>query len=92
MMAITGGRATPTETIAELRFRRDVARVHALGARITAELLAEIGAERSIQHLIDRKVERFADLDASVVRALGGDQFAPPPLTVVTSADEEPAA
>lgn len=79
------------ETVAHLHFRRNVERVHGLGARAVAELLAEVGAERSIQHLIDRKVERYADLDPDVIQALGGDQFASTPLTVITSADEEPA-
>ena len=41
MMATTGARASPTEIIANLAFRRDVKRVHGLGARAVAELLAE---------------------------------------------------
>ncbi len=35
------------ELVANMRFRRQVLRLHRLGPRITAELLAEIGAERS---------------------------------------------
>ena len=81
-----------SETIAELRFRRNVARVHALGPRVVGEMLSELGAERSIQHLIDCKVELYADLDPGVVQALGGDGFARPPLTVVRPDDDGPAA
>ena len=92
MTANADAHASPTEIVAELRFRRDVERVHGLGARVVGELLSEIGAERAIQHLIDRKVERYADLDPGVVHALGGDRFPRPPLTVVESADEDPAA
>ena len=35
--------------VANLRFRRQVERLHRLGPRAIAELLAELGAERSIQ-------------------------------------------
>ena len=80
MTAITGARASPTEIIAELRFRRDVARVHALGARAVAELLAEVGAERGIQHLIDQKASRYATINPDHLLALGGDDFPPVPL------------
>ena len=80
-IAIIGDNAS--ETIAELRFRRNVARVHALGPRVVGEMLSELGSERSIQHLIDCKVELYADLDPGVVHALGGDDFGPLPLHVV---------
>ncbi len=79
------------EIVADLRFRRQMERLHRLGPRVTAELLAELGSERSIQTIIDEKVARYAAIDPSVVHVLGGDRFATPPLTVITSADEEPA-
>ena len=69
------------ETVASLRFRRKVERVHSLGPRVTAELLAEIGAERSIRTVIDQKLEVYADLDREAVTVTGGDDFWRVPLT-----------
>ena len=91
MADMTRRNPSAAEIIADLAFRRGVERIHGLGVRATAELLAELGAERGIQHVIDEKVARYADLDPGVVRALGGDHFASPPLVVVKSDDEEMA-
>ncbi len=71
------------ETVANLRFRRKVERIHSLGPRVTAELLAEIGAERNIRTVIDDKLERYAGLDPKAVAVTGGDDFWPAPLTEV---------
>ncbi len=68
------------EIVADLRFRRQVQRLHQLGPRVTAELLAEIGAERSIQTVIDQKVARYAALDPRVLEMVGADDFWPVPL------------
>ena len=69
------------EIVASLRFRRKVEQVHSLGPRVTAELLAEIGAERNIRTVIDNKLERYAALDPKAVAAAGADDFWPSPLT-----------
>ena len=69
------------EIVASLRFRRKVERVHSLGPRVTAELLAELGAEWNIRTIIDSKLERYAGLDRAAVHATGGDDFWPVPLT-----------
>ena len=84
-------REDAAEMVADLRFRRNVERVCSLGTRAVSELLSEIGAERAIQHLVDRKVERYADLDPDLVQALGGNRFAKPPLRLVRPDDEGPA-
>ncbi len=68
------------QVVADLRFRRRVERVHVLGPRVTAELLAELGAERSIMTLIDGKLERYAELDPEAVEATGAGDFWPAPL------------
>ena len=68
------------QIVADLKFRRQVVDLHALGPRVTAELLAEIGAERGIQIIIDRKLETYVGLDAAAIEAAGGDQFWPAPL------------
>ena len=37
------------QTVADLNFRRNVEQMHSLGARVTAEVLAELGAEQAAQ-------------------------------------------
>ncbi len=71
------------DAVAELRFRRQVDRLHRLGSRATAELLAEIGAERSIMTIIDRKLDRYTGLDPAALEAAGGGEFWPAPLREV---------
>ncbi len=68
------------EVVADLRFRRQVLRLHRLGPRVTAELLAELGVERSIMTLIDGKLDRYTDLDPKTLEAAGGDGFPPLPI------------
>jgi hypothetical protein len=58
-----------------------------LGARALGEFVdelvrnypAEIGAD------IDRRFERYAAIDPQMLRAVGGDRFASPPLRVVVT-------
>ena len=71
------------ETVVDLRFRRHVDHLHGLGARATAELLAELGAERGIQTIIDRKLAGYAALTSEQLRATGGDRFPPIPIRQV---------
>ncbi len=71
------------EIVANLRFRRQVLRLHRLGPRVAAELLAEIGAERGIQTIIDQKLDRYAELDPEALAATGGDGFWSLPLREV---------
>ncbi len=72
--------AVAAEIGARLHFRRQVERLHRLGPRATAELLAEIGAERGIQTIIDRKVDTYVELDPEALEAAGGDDFSPVPI------------
>ena len=76
----------------DLAFERNVARLYLLGPRVVTELLRDVGAQTMRMSAIESKVADFANLDPNMVRALGGDRFATPPLTVVKSVDEEPAA
>lgn len=71
------------EIVADLRFRRKVQRLHRLGDRVLDEFLAEIGAERGITTIIERKVERYVALDPKALKTLGGDRFPPLPIRVV---------
>ena len=71
------------EVVADLRFRRKVQRLHGLGPRVLAELLAEIAAERNIRVVVERKLDRFTNLDPGALNATGGDHFPPTPLHTV---------
>ena len=73
------------DAVADLRFRRRVERLHRLGPRAVAELLAEIGVERGIGTIIDRKLDLYVDLDIAAIEATGGDKFWPLPLRGVRS-------
>ncbi len=63
------------EVVANLQFRRRVQQVHRLGDRVFGELLAEIGAERGIQTIIDQKLDRYAELEPETLEIAGGDDF-----------------
>ncbi len=68
------------EVVANMRFRHQVLRLHHLGPRVVGELLAEIGAERSIMTLIDQKIDTYAQLKPETLEVAGGDDFWQPPL------------
>ncbi len=67
------------EVVADLRFRRKVQQVPRLGDRVFGELLAEIGAERGIQTIIDQKLDTYAELEPEALEVAGGDGFWPVP-------------
>ncbi len=73
------------EVVADMKFRRQVLRLHRLGPRITAELLAEIGAERGITTIIDQKLDTYTELDPETLEATGGNDFWQPPLHGIDS-------
>ncbi len=72
--------AIAAEVVADLRFRREVKRLHRLGPRVLAELLAELAAERGIRVLVERKIDKYAELEPEVLKAAGGDDFWQPPI------------
>jgi hypothetical protein len=51
------------DAIADMRRRRHVRQLYRLGPRAVDELLVEIGAERGITTIIERKIERYAGID-----------------------------
>ncbi len=73
------------EVVADLRRRRHVQQVHRLGDRVFGDLLAEIGAERSIQTVIDQKLDTYTELEPETLQAAGGNDFWQPPLHGVDS-------
>ena len=76
----SGPKAQP---LAGPRFERQIARVHALGPRPLAELLAEIAAVTGQHVRVVDLVEEYVALDPAVLRAVGGDRFPPNVLEVV---------
>ena len=74
------------EVVADFRFRRKVQRIYKLGPRAVGELLAEIGAERSITTIIDQALDRYTELDPAAIESAGGDKFWPAPLHEVRRA------
>ena len=73
---------TAASIVADLRFRHQVEHLHRLGARAVGELLAEISIERGIRTVVDRKLERYAEIEPEALEAVGGD-FWPLPLREV---------
>ena len=68
------------EIVSDLRYRRQIEQVHALGSRVLSELLAEIAVKHSIVSTLHKTLERYASIDPQALRALGGDTFPRPPL------------
>ena len=73
------------DVVADFRFRRQVEYLHRLGPRAVAELLAEIGAERSIMAIVDKKLETYVSIEPVALEAAGGDMFWPVPVRGVRS-------
>jgi len=69
--------------IADLRRQRHVQRLYRLGPRVIDALLVEIGSERSIMTIVERKIERYAALDIEHLELAGGDRFPAQPIHVV---------
>ena len=77
--------AKAAEIVADLKFRRQVIRLHRQGPRAVGEFLAELGAEFSIQTSIDKKLDIYADLEPEALEVTAGDGFWKPPLYGVPS-------
>ena len=69
------------KVVARRRFQRVVTKVHALGPRVMAELLAEIGASCGID--LGPLLGRYAALDPEVLAAVGANRFPPSPVREV---------
>ena len=65
------------ETVADARFAHQVSKLHAEGPRLLTELLAEIGAERSLQTFIEEKIARYLEIDAAVLDVTDGRHLPP---------------
>jgi hypothetical protein len=70
--------------LGDVRFVRQVERLHRLGPRATGEFLAELGADHFLATEIEVKIVKFiAALDPDVLAVVGGDCVPPIPLHLV---------
>ena len=69
--------------IGSARWERQIERLHRLGPRAVAELLAALAAATGQHVRVVGLVEEYAQLDRAVLRAVGGDRFPPMPLELV---------
>ena len=71
----------PGPATAEIRFRRLVGHLHALGPRPVAELLTDlVGTDEQARRDVFCLLEKYSGLDPALVRALGGSGFPAQPL------------
>jgi hypothetical protein len=61
--------------------------VHRLGARVIAELLAEIAQRHGIADDIDLRLARYSTLNPEILAAVGADRFPPLPIRAVGGDD-----
>ena len=66
-----------------MRRQRYVERLCQLGPRVVAELLDELDRHHQLGGDLDDRLERYAQLDATVLAALGADRFPALPLRCV---------
>src|SRR5438552_4756992 len=67
----------PSHTQAQQRLRRQrhVEQLHRLGARVLFELVDELDRHHGLGDDLDRRLERYAALDAELIAVVGADQF-----------------
>ena len=73
---------------AERRLQRQhlVRTVYRLGARVLFELIDELDHHHGLGDDLDRRLQRYARLDAELLHAVGGDGFPSAPLRLVGGA------
>jgi hypothetical protein len=75
--------AAQAETVADLRFWRDVQALYRLGPRAVYELLVELSGDFLIRTTIEIRVERYGDrLSPELLRLTDGDRMPPVPVRV----------
>ena len=77
------GYPSPVEIAAGPRLDRLIERVHRLGPRPLAEMLAEIAIATGQPAVVSDRVKAYAELDPEIVRAVDADHFPPPPMVLI---------
>ena len=65
----------PEDVADDLRFARKVERFHKLGPAPLFYMLTECGQQRGLMTFIEALVDKYADLDPELVKAMGADEF-----------------
>ncbi len=68
------------EIVCDIKFRRRIERLHAMGPRPFAEMLAELAASHSLGAVIDRSLDRYLALDDTALDIANGRKLPPDPL------------
>ena len=68
------------DPVGELRFHRQIERLHRLGPRAVGELLAEIAEQRGCRTYIEMRLRKYAVIPPETLRELDGDEFPRPPI------------
>ena len=72
------------EIVCDIKFRRRIERLHAMGPRPFAEMLAELAASHSLGTVIDRSLDRYLALDDTALDIANGHELPPIPLHEVS--------
>jgi hypothetical protein len=81
---ISAGQSQPIPLdLGEIRFQREVKRLHDVGPRALYQVLDELGARFLRRTEIETVVRKYAALDPVAAEAVGARGFAPMPLHVV---------
>ena len=72
------------EIVCDIRFRCRIERLHAMGPRLFAEMLAELAASHSLGTAIDRSLDRYLALDDTALDITNGRELPPVPLHEVS--------
>ena len=64
----------------QLARQRQIEAVHRLGPRVIGELPDEIARHRDLHDDIGQRLDRYARLNAGILRELGADRFPQRPL------------
>ena len=72
------------EIVCDIKFRRRIERLHAMGPRLFAEMLAELAASHSLGTEIDRSLDRYLALDDTALDIANGHELPPIPLHEVS--------
>ena len=78
-VADMNGHAT-AQVVADLRFRRRIEALHAMGPRATAELIAEVIAVPLDRLTVDARLNLFLAMSDAALDAIGGRKLPSAPL------------